>query len=341
MINLLNPDGTYNENAGTYAGLDRHASSASGSSPTWRRRACSSKVEPYADPRSTISDRSKTPIEPYLSDQWFVRMGDDAGRHARLRPAGDGRRDLGPGQDPPRALRQELPRLARREARLVHQPAALVGPSHPDLALRRRAPRPTWKRPSPAAPTWPGARASPAAGSSAPRPTCAATSSGPGHTLIQDPDVLDTWFSSALWPHSTLGWPEETPELAKYLPDERPLDGPRHHHALGRPDGDLRPVQPRRRAVPRRLHPPGDPGRQGQADVEVGGQRHRPGRHHRPLRRRRPALHPGRRRHRDPGPADARRERSSSPTAASSTPPSGSSRAGTSPTSSGTPPGSP
>ena len=36
--------------------------------------------------------------------------------------------------------------------------------------------------------------------------------------FVQDPDVLDTWFSSALWPHSTLGWPEKTPELAKYYP---------------------------------------------------------------------------------------------------------------------------
>jgi len=34
----------------------------------------------------------------------------------------------------------------------------------------------------------------------------------------QDPDVLDTWFSSALWPHSTLGWPDNTPELQKYYP---------------------------------------------------------------------------------------------------------------------------
>ena len=41
---------------------------------------------------------------------------------------------------------------------------------------------------------------------------------GPGHTLTQDPDVLDTWFSSALWPHSTLGWPDETPELKKFYP---------------------------------------------------------------------------------------------------------------------------
>ncbi len=41
---------------------------------------------------------------------------------------------------------------------------------------------------------------------------------GPDHPLVQDPDVLDTWFSSALWPHSTLGWPEATPELARYYP---------------------------------------------------------------------------------------------------------------------------
>ncbi|WP_144300220.1 valine--tRNA ligase [Elioraea rosea] len=38
--------------------------------------------------------------------------------------------------------------------------------------------------------------------------------------LVRDPDVLDTWFSSALWPFSTLGWPEKTPELARYYPGE-------------------------------------------------------------------------------------------------------------------------
>ena len=38
--------------------------------------------------------------------------------------------------------------------------------------------------------------------------------------LERDPDVLDTWFSSALWPFSTLGWPEQTPELAKYYPGD-------------------------------------------------------------------------------------------------------------------------
>jgi valyl-tRNA synthetase len=42
---------------------------------------------------------------------------------------------------------------------------------------------------------------------------------------VQDPDVLDTWFSSGLWPHSTLGWPEHTPELAKWYPGSVLLTG--------------------------------------------------------------------------------------------------------------------
>ena len=41
-----------------------------------------------------------------------------------------------------------------------------------------------------------------------------------GKTLTRDKDVLDTWFSSALWPFSTLGWPDETPELKKYYPTD-------------------------------------------------------------------------------------------------------------------------
>jgi valyl-tRNA synthetase len=46
-----------------------------------------------------------------------------------------------------------------------------------------------------------------------------------GTELIQDPDVLDTWFSSALWPFSTLGWPERTPELATFYPTSTLVTG--------------------------------------------------------------------------------------------------------------------
>ena len=169
--------------------------------------------------RLNHSDRSKTPIEPYLSDQWFVKMGDDARRHARLRPAGDGRRDLRPGEDPSRALRQELPRLAGREARLVHQPPALVGAPDPDLVRARRCTEDgAANGPSAAVPTSPGDKAESGGWLICGERDLEPEALGPGRTLVQDPDVLDTWFSSALWPHSTLGWPEQTPELAKYYP---------------------------------------------------------------------------------------------------------------------------
>src|SRR5262249_46453523 len=74
MINILNPDGTINENGGPYAGLDRY---------TARQRVTEEMerlglYEGYEEREIELahSDRSKTPIEPYLSDQWFVKMTD-------------------------------------------------------------------------------------------------------------------------------------------------------------------------------------------------------------------------------------------------------------------------
>ncbi len=52
--------------------------------------------------------------------------------------------------------------------------------------------------------------------------------------------MLDTWFSSGLWPFSTLGWPEQTADLAKFYPTSRPGHGLRHPVLLGRPDDDVR-----------------------------------------------------------------------------------------------------
>ena len=131
MINILNPDGTINDNGGPYAGLDRYKA----------RERVVEEMEKLGffegredrDIELKHSDRSKTPIEPYLSDQWFVKM-DDSWRQ----PAMDAVTRW-PGEVLPGALRQDLPRLARREARLVHQPAAVVGPSHSDL-VRDRCP---------------------------------------------------------------------------------------------------------------------------------------------------------------------------------------------------------
>ncbi|MTH62826.1 valine--tRNA ligase [Paracoccus shanxieyensis] len=53
----------------------------------------------------------------------------------------------------------------------------------------------------------------------------AAQALAPGKALTRDPDVLDTWFSSGLWPIGTLGWPEQTPELARYFPTSTLVTG--------------------------------------------------------------------------------------------------------------------
>src|SRR5207253_66141 len=74
IINILNPDGTINENGGKYAGLERSKA----------REAVTEDMEAlgFFEGREDreiplkYSDRSKTPIEPYLSDQWFVKMSD-------------------------------------------------------------------------------------------------------------------------------------------------------------------------------------------------------------------------------------------------------------------------
>ena len=73
--------------------------------------------------------------------------------------------------------------------------------------------------------------------------------------LTRDEDVLDTWFSSALWPFSTLGWPDETPELKRFYPTVDSGHRLRHHLLLGRAHDDDGAALHEGGAVPRRLHP--------------------------------------------------------------------------------------
>ena len=83
MINILNPDGTINDNGGAYAGLDRYKA----------RERVTEDMEKLGffegredrDIPLKHSDRSKTPIEPLLSDQWFVKM-DERWRRRRWTP---------------------------------------------------------------------------------------------------------------------------------------------------------------------------------------------------------------------------------------------------------------
>ena len=106
--------------------------------------------------------------------------------------------------------------------------------------------------------------------------------------------MLDTWFSSALWPFATLGWPERDARAARLLPDRRPLDGARHPVPLGRADGDAGPrVHGRHPVHDVYVHSviQAPDGRRMSKSLGTG---HRPARRDRPPRRRRGALRPAR-----------------------------------------------
>ncbi len=127
------------------------------------------------------SERSGEPIEPRLSLQWWVKV------ESLAKAAGDAVRN-GDTVIHPASLEPRWFALGRRHARLVHLASAVVGPPHPDLA------RPDGDM------------------------VCVGPDETPPEGWEQDPDVLDTWFSSALWPFSTMGWPDHTPELEKFYP---------------------------------------------------------------------------------------------------------------------------
>jgi valyl-tRNA synthetase len=245
MVNLLNPDGTFNENAGAYAGLDRRVV---------RKRVVADlesqglliKEEPYAT-RLNFSDRSKTPIEPYLSEQWFVAMGDGKDGSPGLAQLAMGAVTSGGVKiHPERYEKSYLDWLGEKRdwcisrqlwwghqipvwtrsfdnAQALHQAVERLE-AHAVLGEKLRS-----------GSMFLQVQRRDEGGSGESKRETDTPSIGTVHLCLRhddpqaltalsvagferDPDVLDTWFSSALWPHSTLGWPEGTPELAKYYP---------------------------------------------------------------------------------------------------------------------------
>ena len=185
FINVLNKDGTINENGGVYQGLDRYEC---------RRKLLADlkqqnyleKVEDYTY-RIGSCYRCQTPVEPYLSRQWFVRMKD----------------------------------LAKEAIRLVKKKQIEFVPSHwkknylrwleniHDWCISRQIwwghQLPVWYCEDCGEPTV--AEETPG--------SCSACGK---IELRQDEDVLDTWFSSSLWPFTTLGWPKGGEKLEKFYP---------------------------------------------------------------------------------------------------------------------------
>ncbi|MEY4696717.1 MAG: hypothetical protein RIT14_1145, partial [Pseudomonadota bacterium] len=131
-------------------------------------------------------DRSKVAIEPLLTDQWFV----------------DTDKIVGPALEAVRSGKTEI--LPERDAKVYFHWLENIEP----WCISRQL---WWGH---QIPVWYDAEGT---------PYCAATEAealamAGGRALTRDPDVLDTWFSSGLWPIGTLGWPEDTPELARYFP---------------------------------------------------------------------------------------------------------------------------
>ncbi len=119
-----------------------------------------------------------------------------------------------------RRLEQFLFRLDGKHQRLVHLTADLVGPSNPRMVLQNAAMAPI-SSPARTATIGLTKDAQPIVSRQTPEscPRCG------GEDLIQDPDVLDTWFSSGLWPFSTLGWPDKTDDLKNFYPTSTLVTG--------------------------------------------------------------------------------------------------------------------
>jgi valyl-tRNA synthetase len=206
LINIMNKDGTLNENAGEFNGQERFAA---------RRNVVAKleelgnlvKIEAY---KHTVpySDRGKVPVEPLLSTQWFVK----------IRPMADNCLEHLDNQNSPEFVPQRWTKVYRdwlvklqdwcisRQLWWGHQIPAWYAVSESDGEITDNTPFFVAK-------------------SEAEAREQAIEQFGADVQLVQDPDVLDTWFSSGLWPFSTLGWPENTVDLEMYYPTSTLVTG--------------------------------------------------------------------------------------------------------------------
>jgi valyl-tRNA synthetase len=191
-LTVLDDEGKINENGGPYAGLDRFEARERIVADL-EARGLLVKVEEHTYALA-VCNRCRTILEPRLSTQWFVRIAPLAG--PALAAVEDGRIDLIPAT---------WKKTYYEWMRNIH-----------DWCISRQL---WWGHRIPA---WYCARDHITV--SREDPACCATCGDA--PVRQDDDVLDTWFSSALWPFSTMGWPADTPDLRRYYPTSVLVTGP-------------------------------------------------------------------------------------------------------------------
>jgi valyl-tRNA synthetase len=178
-INILNFDGTLNSNAGPFANMDRkEARRAVKRELEKKGLARGSKPHTLTLPRC---QRSGGVVEPMISTQWFLKMRSMADR--ALEAVHSGETAIIPSEwtkTYDHFLENIQDWCVSRQLWWGHQIPAWHNPRSGAMVVAR-------ERPNECDESW-----------------------------TQDPDVLDTWFSSALWPFSTLGWPNETPALGRF-----------------------------------------------------------------------------------------------------------------------------
>jgi valyl-tRNA synthetase len=185
LINILNRDATMNENAGPYAGLDRFSCRQAILSDL-DRDGLLVKTEPYVHSVG-YCDRCQTIIEPIASKQWFIKMPPLA--EPAIDAVTSGRINIIPEHFTKVYLNwMENIRdwCISRQLWWGHRIPVWYCQDCGELIVTMEDPK-----------------------------SCSHCGSV---NIEQDPDVLDTWFSSALWTHSTLGWPDDTKDLRYFYP---------------------------------------------------------------------------------------------------------------------------